>query len=324
MKKGFTLVEMLAVITILGLIITIVVPKALEAIASSKNKSYAEQLERIENIAETYATENSYDLHFDYYGVTAISFQDLIDLGYLEAPIYNPKTNIEFDYEESYVEITRDSGNYSYKVYITDGIAPVPAGSGYAYSIVPYTYQPATNLMGINCDDCYQELVLGFSFPMNGTSYNSVYVGSNGIITFEPSEADSTGHDDLMARTSSNPIISLYWHDLDVNNILGSGVYYDNAYDNGLEYMIIEYRNVYDLSYSSSGYEGSFEVRLYSNGDILMSYLDVFFRSDNGYTGANYGSSATTGVYENTSSRAQYSYNQGIISDSTSILYSKN
>lgn len=57
--KGYTLVELLAVLIILGVIIMISVPAITGVINSSKEKSYDEQVKILENAARTYMSENS-------------------------------------------------------------------------------------------------------------------------------------------------------------------------------------------------------------------------------------------------------------------------
>lgn len=60
MKKnnGFTLIELMAVIIILGVIGLIVFPTALDSINNSKEKLYKEQVKRILDAAESWAADN--------------------------------------------------------------------------------------------------------------------------------------------------------------------------------------------------------------------------------------------------------------------------
>ena len=62
MKKGFTLVEILAVFVVLGIISMITVPAIGNVIHMSKEKAYDKQIELIINASRSYMTNNSLEL----------------------------------------------------------------------------------------------------------------------------------------------------------------------------------------------------------------------------------------------------------------------
>ena len=53
-NKGFTMVELLAAITILGIIMMIAVPNVLSIIDKNKKRTYVEDAKKIQSLAETY------------------------------------------------------------------------------------------------------------------------------------------------------------------------------------------------------------------------------------------------------------------------------
>ena len=107
MKKGFTLVELLAVIIILGVIAIIAVPTVYKVVKDSKNDLYEEQVAQIEGAAKRWAVDNASG---DTY---TVSITDLINEGYVEnKDLYDPRDNtkmngcVKINYSSSYKQYT--------------------------------------------------------------------------------------------------------------------------------------------------------------------------------------------------------------------------
>ena len=97
MNKGFTLVEVFAVVIILGIIAVVSVPSISHSLNSSKENLYKEQVKRIEDTAKKYALENTTILPEDD-NKTVISLDILVDSGYLEnKDIINPKNKAKME-----------------------------------------------------------------------------------------------------------------------------------------------------------------------------------------------------------------------------------
>lgn len=64
-KKGFTLVELLAVIVILGVIMVIAIPSVLETMQVAKTKSLQEYAQKVRNVGKRkyLVKKNSKDYH---------------------------------------------------------------------------------------------------------------------------------------------------------------------------------------------------------------------------------------------------------------------
>ncbi|NPV88926.1 prepilin-type N-terminal cleavage/methylation domain-containing protein [Coprothermobacteraceae bacterium] len=87
--KGFTLVELLIVLLILGILIGLAVPRYLEAVESSKTKTYCGNVRTIMSALETYRM-NSNELK---YPADATAVQGLLtNPQYFSRPPVNPWT----------------------------------------------------------------------------------------------------------------------------------------------------------------------------------------------------------------------------------------
>ena len=96
MKKGFTLVELIAVITVLGVIGLIAVPTVNNVINSSKEKAKEVQIKQIIEIARGWAANNAKELseEEDYY----LDVETLLEEGYIDTEeIIDPTTKTNLD-----------------------------------------------------------------------------------------------------------------------------------------------------------------------------------------------------------------------------------
>lgn len=88
--KGFTLVELLAVITLLGLISLIIVPTAEKAIKNTKNNMYEKQKASILTSLQEWTTDNK-NLFYDN-NLISLTLSDLKEQNYVDYDIKNPRT----------------------------------------------------------------------------------------------------------------------------------------------------------------------------------------------------------------------------------------
>ena len=109
-KKGFTLVELLAVIFLLSVIAIITIPRLTGVLNENKQKLYDEQITEIERIAAQYVISNP-DVISD---VTPFNIEltTLCDESYIACPINNPIDNSAIS---GYVSVDEDeNGAYTY------------------------------------------------------------------------------------------------------------------------------------------------------------------------------------------------------------------
>ena len=95
-NKGFTMVELLAVIIVLGMLAAILYPTIRKAINKNKQSLYNEQLDEIVNAAKLYGSDNLEKLPETIGEEKSIDVNDLISNDYIEK-MKNPKTNDYLD-----------------------------------------------------------------------------------------------------------------------------------------------------------------------------------------------------------------------------------
>ena len=114
MKKGFTLVEVLAVIVILGILAVIIAPTVQKGLKSNYDDVFEIQKKNIIKAAKDWSLEHPESLPINNGDTLAISLGELKN-GYLELNIKNPKNN-KIWVDSSYVLVTNENGNYTYKI----------------------------------------------------------------------------------------------------------------------------------------------------------------------------------------------------------------
>lgn len=114
-KKGFTLVELLASITILALLALIAIPAISKQIKNGKSDLYNSQIENIKSAALAWGTDNLFKLPEDDTCIT-VTLGYLKDGGYIDSSVINPKNNEEFSNTETFVNIKKEQNQYVYEV----------------------------------------------------------------------------------------------------------------------------------------------------------------------------------------------------------------
>ena len=114
--KGFTLVELLAVIVILSLLLLLAVTTVSSQFKNSKDELYDTQLNNIKLAAEMWGSDNKVKLNSISDCVT-LTLGYLKDEGYVDANIKNTYTGELFKDDEVFVNITKETNRYKYEVF---------------------------------------------------------------------------------------------------------------------------------------------------------------------------------------------------------------
>lgn len=116
-NKGFTLVELIAVLSILAIILAIAIPYGLRTQNEQNEKMYNIEVEEIKSAAKGYVTENINSLNLNEPGDSVnITLEMLYNEGFIQGIMVDPRNNKPID-EGFTVTATLDSNNkinYSY------------------------------------------------------------------------------------------------------------------------------------------------------------------------------------------------------------------
>lgn len=117
-NRAFTMVELLATITLLGLLMAIAIGSISGIMEKSKNEYYKNQKDNIILATQSYVQDDRSKLPKNIGQKVKISLKELLDKKYLKEPIKDYGKE-KCDMENSYVEITKVSKNdYSYNVIL--------------------------------------------------------------------------------------------------------------------------------------------------------------------------------------------------------------
>ena len=139
-RKGFTLVELLAVIVILAIILIIAVPGVLGIINQTKDNALDRQFDMIKEASRLYVTSDS-DVTWvgEETKMTTVTLDTLKTKGYLDQKIMDPRDKKEITCAKTV--ITKTGSKYDYDVTICDQVNGSPRLSS---NMIPIVYEDNT------------------------------------------------------------------------------------------------------------------------------------------------------------------------------------
>lgn len=113
-KRGFTLIELMGVLILLGLLSLIIIPLISNILKDQKEKQYAQQITNIELMAKNFGSDNLSILPSQDGEIMYINLAQLKSMGYMEKNIINPITENEIS-NCARIKITKLGNNHHYE-----------------------------------------------------------------------------------------------------------------------------------------------------------------------------------------------------------------
>jgi type II secretory pathway pseudopilin PulG len=118
MRKGLTLIELLAVIITLGIIFGIALPKLSSVLVKSNDKLYSIMEKQLLEAGKKYVLEYKYEIEgLVDTGVGYITIEDLIMKGVINGPIIDPRTDESIPLDAIIMVVETSNGGYNYKFF---------------------------------------------------------------------------------------------------------------------------------------------------------------------------------------------------------------
>ncbi len=147
------------------------------------------------------------------------------------------------------------------------------AATDYQYSLAVQVYDSAAASGGsplVALDDDDSRLIsLPFAFPFFGVPYNSLYVNSDGNLTFNAGDSASTDRS-LGRMTAGPPRISPLFTDLNPAQTAGGVRVYSDS-----NHVVVSWIAVPEYSATGGGIPETFQATLYPSGRIAFSYSSI-------------------------------------------------
>ena len=247
MKKGFTLVEVLAVIVILGLLVVIISPVVNHLLGDSEDALYDKQVDSIVKATKKYMVEHS-ELLPENSDSKAIYINDLIDNGVIDKDkVINPKTKEEMN---GCVVVSYNHEFNQYEYNYKDSCT------------ITITFDPE----GGSVNTTSKEVMIGKTYGELPTPTRDGYVfkGWRGKNMLK-----------LAGRSERNPGGSFY--NTSKRNFTGDGIYVgitsNNYYinTNVKDYEIDDLNNIIKVISNGSGYGVGFDLKVTPNTQYTVS-----------------------------------------------------
>ncbi|MEW6486517.1 MAG: hypothetical protein AB1578_01205 [Thermodesulfobacteriota bacterium] len=276
---------------------------------------------------ETETTGTSWDRRIVQISVDGGPFENLIQFSGDTMRKWSQKTLDLTAYAGRSVQIrfffnTVDSIANNYRGWYVDDILVYTAEAGYVFEPAEFEYvdiaNPANRLASVSsCDDCGQQVGMGFSYPFFGNLKSSAWVSSNGFVSFSGTSIGTFGNHPIPTSSTPNDLLAPFWDDLHTGYSGNANIYAATLGASPNRTFVVQYEDVDFFGSGAGGGQLNFQAVLSeADGSITFRYLDML-RANPGRGGGN---SATIGI-ENAGGTGglQYSYNQVSVADGMAL-----
>ncbi|MEI3529558.1 MAG: glycine-rich protein [Bacilli bacterium] len=126
-KNGFTLIELIGIIVILGVLVAIGVPSLIKTLNNNKNKEYETFEKNLFLATESYVQkhQNSFTSLAEPNGSAIVGINTLVDVGLIKSSMVNPKTGEKINLND-FIKVTntkdqeQDAPHYNYQYLVAD------------------------------------------------------------------------------------------------------------------------------------------------------------------------------------------------------------
>jgi hypothetical protein len=168
--------------------------------------------------------------------------------------------------------------------------------AGYTGAAVPAAFEDisatGTVIAGLtNVDDASVSIPIGFTFPFFGANQTTVFVSSNGLLTFGTGNTTFTNTD--LTVNPAQAAIAVFWDDLHTGGGQpGSGVRFQVSGAGANQHLTIQWNQIRFFAGGTAGDTITFQAQLFADGRIQLNYMDL----TSGVAAGNNGASATVGA----------------------------
>ena len=163
----------------------------------------------------------------------------------------------------------------------------------------------ATGTQLILTDDDNEQVNFGFDFDFYGSTYNDLFVGSNGFITFTGGSNDFSNEDFSAGDTLDDlPAMAVYWDDWNPADADSDAVYWQVQGAAGSQTLTVQWNQLVRFL-GAAGEDVTFQAVIHEDTTMMeFRYLDLI----DGGAGDN-GASATIGIHDGADDFLQHSFN---------------